>query len=62
MNPLYQELNGNNNNILQRFNDFKKTISGDPKEQIQQMLNSGRITQQQFLCAIVPDSGPSAHQ
>lgn len=52
MNPLYQELNGNNNNILQRFNDFKKTISGDPKEQIQQMLNSGRITQQQYNAAV----------
>lgn len=52
MNPPYQELNGNNNNILQRFNDFKKTISGDPKEQIQQMLNSGRITQQQYNAAV----------
>lgn len=50
MNELYQELGGNN--MLKRFNEFKKNFSGDPQQQIQQMLNSGRITQQQYNAAV----------
>ena len=45
MNPLYQN---QTNGLLQRFQQFKQTFSGNPQEQIQQMLNSGRISQEQY--------------
>lgn len=46
-NPLFTALNGNNS-MLQQFLQFKKTFQGDPKEQVQMLLNSGRMTQEQF--------------
>lgn len=54
MNQLFQMM-GNNSpygNFMKQFNDFKKTITGNPQEQIQQMLNSGRITQAQYNQAV----------
>lgn len=49
-NPLFDILGGQTpgNNLLQQFNQFKKTFTGDPKQQVQQLLNSGRMTQEQF--------------
>ena len=49
-NPLYQQLNPNSNpnNLLGQFMDFKRMFNGDPKQMVQQMLNSGRITQAQL--------------
>lgn len=41
-----------NTNMIQRFNEFRNNFKGDPKEQIQQMLNSGRISQQQYNQAV----------
>ena len=35
-------------NMLGQFNQFKKNFSGDPKKQVQQLLDSGQMTQQQF--------------
>ena len=46
MNELYS------NQLLKRFMQFKQTFSGDPRAQIQQMLNSGRITQSQYNEAV----------
>ena len=50
--PLYNAFGnnpmGNMNGLLQRFNQFKKTFSGNPQQQVQQLLNSGRMTQDQF--------------
>lgn len=51
--PLYNAFGNNNpmgnmNGLLQRFNQFKKTFSGNPQQQVQQLLNSGRMTQDQF--------------
>lgn len=49
MNPLYEMLNGNNiPPVLQQFMKFRQTFSGDAKAQVQQMLNSGQITQAQY--------------
>jgi hypothetical protein len=51
MNDIYKQLNGNQNSgisLKQQFLDFKKSISGDPQQIIQQMLNSGRISSQQL--------------
>ena len=58
-NPLYNLFNnpGNNNmmRLVQQFNQFKQGFSGNPmqaKEQVQQMLNSGRVTQAQYNQAV----------
>lgn len=49
-NPLYQQLGGGmpNNPMLQRFLQFKKTFSGNPQQMVQNMLNSGKISQSQL--------------
>lgn len=39
---------GNMNNLVQRFNQFKQTFSGNPREQVQQLLNTGKMSQAQF--------------
>jgi hypothetical protein len=48
-NPLYQQLAGagRGNPMLQRLMQFKKTISGNPQEIVQNMISSGRISQAQ---------------
>jgi len=51
MNPLYNQLNPQNN-VLQRFNQFRNQFKGDPRQQIQQMLNSGQISQAQYNQAV----------
>ena len=38
--------------IMRRFQQFQKNFRGDPREQIQQMMNSGRITQDQYNRAV----------
>ena len=50
MNLLYQEMN--QNNILQQFQQFQQNFHGDPKQQVQQLLNSGKITQEQYNAAV----------
>lgn len=54
MTPLYNMMNQNNpyNNFMKQFNEFKKTITGNPQEQIQQLMNSGKITQAQYNQAV----------
>ncbi len=54
MTPLYNMMTQNNpyNNFMKQFNEFKKTITGNPQEQIQQLLNSGKITQAQYNQAV----------
>lgn len=55
-NPLFNMLNGGNMlgqfgnmaTMMQQFNQFKNNFNGDPKQIVQQMLNSGQISQQQF--------------
>ena len=53
-NQLYNEMGGGNpqNNFLQRFNQFRQNFSGNPQQQIQRMLNSGQITQEQYNRAV----------
>lgn len=54
MTPLYNMMNQNNpyNNFMKQFNEFKKTINGNPQEQIQQLMNSGKISQSQYNAAV----------
>lgn len=55
-NPLYNAMNQNNsgemNALLQRFRQFQQIFRGDPRQQIQQMLNSGQVSQQQYDAAV----------
>ena len=38
--------------LINRFMQFKQTFTGDPRQQIQQMLNSGQISQTQYNNAV----------
>lgn len=56
MNPIYQAMMNNipngNANLLQRFQQFKKSFNGNPQQMVQQMLQSGRISQAQYNSAV----------
>lgn len=48
-NPLFDQFgNKGGNDFISQFNQFKKTFNGNPQQVVQQMLNSGRITQDQL--------------
>lgn len=53
-NPLYQMMGQQipNNNLLQRFQQFQQIFKGDPRQQVQQLLNSGKVTQSQYNQAV----------
>lgn len=53
-NQLYNMMNKGNgqNDFMQRFNQFRQAFNGNPQQQIQQMLNSGQISQQQYNQAV----------
>lgn len=38
--------------MMQRFRQFQQTFQGDPRQQIQQLMNAGRITQPQYNQAV----------
>ena len=52
MNPLFNQLGQPNNSMLEQFNKFRQNFKGNPQEQIQQMLNSGRLSQAQYDQAV----------
>lgn len=55
-NPLFNALCGNASSIvpanfqqmLQQFKQFKSSFQGDPKKEVERLLQSGRINQQQL--------------
>lgn len=57
-NPVYNMLGnsgpqmggpfGNMMQMMQKFNEFKSSFHGNPQQQIQQMLNSGQMSQAQL--------------
>ena len=53
-NPLFQMMGQQMpmNGIMQRFQQFQQSFRGDPRQQVQQMLNSGRISQEQYNNAV----------
>lgn len=53
-NPLYQQMNQSNpmNNVMQRFQQFQQMFKGDPRQQVQQLLNSGKVSQTQYNNAV----------
>ena len=53
MNPLFHQLNGGQgNDLISRFNQFRQSFKGDPQQQVQQLLNSGRVSQEQYNAAV----------
>ena len=57
-NPLFNALGGMNvlppnvQNLIQQFQQFKNGFHGNAQQQVQQMLNSGRISQAQYNQAV----------
>ena len=51
-NPLFNMMNQPQNNVMQRFRQFQQLFKGDPRTQVQQMLNSGRVSQSQYDQAV----------
>ena len=52
-NPLFDMLGGSVlPPIVQQFMQFKQSFKGDPRQQVQQMLNSGKISQDQYNAAV----------
>ena len=56
-NPLFNLLRGNittppMNGLLSQLEAFKRNFKGDPRQQIQEMLNSGRVSQEQYNKAV----------
>lgn len=54
-NPLFQMMGNQPNGMqqmMQRFQQFQQAFRGDPRQQVQQLLNSGRVSQQQYDQAV----------
>lgn len=34
--------------MIQQFNQFRQTFRGDPRQQVQNLLDSGQMSQEQF--------------
>lgn len=57
-NPLFDMLNNNQpqsygpfnnmNNVMNQFNQFRSTFQGDPRQKVQELLNSGQMSKEQF--------------
>lgn len=53
MNPLYQSMNQPNiNGFVNRLESLKRSFQGDPNQKIQELLNSGRVSQEQYNRAV----------
>jgi hypothetical protein len=55
-NSIYNQMMSQGGNrydaLMQRIGQLKKMVSGDPMQQVQMMLNSGKITQAQYNDAV----------
>lgn len=40
------------NGFMQRLQQFQRMLQGDPKQQVQQLLNSGKVSQAQYNQAV----------
>lgn len=59
MNPLFKQLGGGNmpnfpgpmgnfQQMMQQFQQFKASFQGDPKAEVEKLLQSGKMSQQQL--------------
>lgn len=53
-NPLFNMMAGQAqmNPFMQKFQQFRQVFRGDPQQQVQQLLNSGRVSQAQYNQAV----------
>lgn len=53
-NSLFNMMNGNNrmNPLMQKLQQLKAQMGGDPNKHIQDLLNSGKITQADYNRAV----------
>ena len=56
-NPIFQQMGGQQQmpgmqQIMTRFQQFQQAFRGDARQQVQQMLNSGRVSQDQYNRAV----------
>lgn len=50
---LFNALSQNNMmDLVNQFLQFKQTFTGNPQQQVQQLLNSGKISQEQYNQAV----------
>ena len=51
-NPLYNTLNNNRNNqfsqIIEQAKQMQKTFTGNPKSEVERLVQSGQMSQEQF--------------
>jgi hypothetical protein len=47
-NDFHPQQTNQMNNFLAQFNQFKSTFTGNPEQQVRQLLSSGRMSQEQF--------------
>lgn len=55
-NDLFKQLGGGNSpqndggfgQMMQAFNQFRQNFQGDPRQKVQELLNSGKMSQQQY--------------
>lgn len=50
-NPLFNQFNNQNNGIFDLVNqiqDFQRMFKGDPKQEVERLLSTGEMSQQQF--------------
>lgn len=48
-NSLYQQMaNSNLTGLMQQFNRFRENFQGDPQQMVQQLLQSGRMSQADY--------------
>ena len=49
-NPLFNQFNQNNqiNNIIREAQNLKNSFKGNPKEEVQRLLNNGQMSQADF--------------
>ena len=53
MNPLFNQLNkpindGGMSNFIREVRNFRKSFTGNPKDEVQRLLNSGQLSQADF--------------
>lgn len=55
-NPLFQQFGGGMpggmGGLMQRFQQFQQVFKGDPRQQVQNLLNSGKVSQSQYNNAV----------
>lgn len=56
-NPIFQQMSGqmpqnNMSGLMQRFQQFRQQFQGDPRQQVQNLLNSGKVTQNDYNRAV----------